>query len=164
MAPPNKPIDVFKFIDMHDGDKTVCWEWIGGLGGRKNDKRPYFQLRGQKILAYRLVYDLFHGATAPLTEGLVVRHKCDNPVCCNPYHLERGTQKQNEHDKHRRNRSGALPNAAVARIRAMWNARDSRGNRTFTQAELGRMFGVARETITSIINNRRHNVDYSQDE
>lgn len=29
---------------------------------------------------------------------MVVRHKCDNPSCCNPEHLEIGTQRDNVHD------------------------------------------------------------------
>lgn len=33
-------------------------------------------------------------------------HKCDNPVCCNPDHLEIGTQKDNLDDMRRKGRAG----------------------------------------------------------
>ena len=29
---------------------------------------------------------------------MVIRHECDNPICCNPFHLVIGTQKENNHD------------------------------------------------------------------
>ena len=39
-----------------------------------------------------------------IPDGLVVRHKCDNPPCCNPEHLELGTHQQNVQDAVDRNR------------------------------------------------------------
>lgn len=101
MGKSNQPYDVFKFINTHDNDPSVCWEWLGVLGGR--DGRGYFSLDGKKVLAHRLVYQLFNGEIPP---GLVIRHTCDNQVCCNPKHLEIGSQSQNETDKYLRGRAG----------------------------------------------------------
>lgn len=39
-----------------------------------------------------------------IPNGMVVRHKCDNPACINPEHLELGTQKENIQDCIKRNR------------------------------------------------------------
>ena len=33
-----------------------------------------------------------------IPKGMVIRHKCDNPNCCNIEHLEIGTQKDNIED------------------------------------------------------------------
>lgn len=101
MGRSNVVTDVFNYIDTHDNDSDVCWEWTGSLSGR--DGRPYISIDGKKHLAYRIVYKLFHGE---LEDGKVVRHKCDNPKCCNPTHLESGTRSENELDKYRRDRSG----------------------------------------------------------
>lgn len=77
-----------------------CWEWKGATDGhgygqisRGAEQSPY--------KAYRLSYEMFHG---PIPEGLLVRHKCDNPICVNPDHLEVGTQKDNMQDASRRGR------------------------------------------------------------
>jgi hypothetical protein len=40
-----------------------------------------------------------------IPDGLVVRHKCDVPMCINPEHLELGTPKENAIDKVVRGRS-----------------------------------------------------------
>ncbi len=70
-----------------------CWIWIGA-----NDrKRGYgsFHIKGKSIGAHRVAYEFFIGA---IPKGMVVMHKCDNPRCVNPEHLQIGTQKQNIHD------------------------------------------------------------------
>lgn len=101
MARKNKPSDIFLYIDTHGNDPDVCWEWIGSLGGR--DGRGYFTLDSKRQLAYRVIWQIFHG---PIPEGQVVRHKCNNEVCCNPNHLQLGTQGDNETDKYKSNRQG----------------------------------------------------------
>jgi hypothetical protein len=45
--------------------------------------------------AHRWIWEHLHGA---LGEGLVVRHRCDNPPCVNPEHLTPGTQRENVGD------------------------------------------------------------------
>lgn len=101
MGRSNEPSDVFRFIDTAGNDPELCWNWIGSVGGR--DDRGYFALNGKKVQAHRLVYEIFNG---PIADGMVIRHKCDNPRCCNPQHLIIGTRSQNEDDKYDRDRAG----------------------------------------------------------
>jgi hypothetical protein len=54
-----------------------------------------------KFKAHRVAWEMFNG---PIADGLIVRHKCDNPNCVNPKHLEVGTQKQNMMDASARGR------------------------------------------------------------
>lgn len=76
-----------------------CWiftgKWRTGTG--------YGDLRTPtgSELAHRAAYRCFVGT---IPEGLVVRHKCDTRSCCNPDHLELGTQKDNIHDMIKRGR------------------------------------------------------------
>ncbi|NHN84169.1 hypothetical protein GOB93_05865 [Acetobacter musti] len=80
---------------------SPCWNWTGAV--KQGTDRPTFGLRGKMVSPYRTLYQHYHG---PLPEGKVVRHRCDNPLCCNPHHLEAGTHKENSHDMTMRNSRG----------------------------------------------------------
>lgn len=75
-----------------------CWIWTGGKSGI-----GYGQVsRGdRRMLAHRVSHLLFVG---PIPDGYVVRHRCDNPPCVRPSHLEVGTQLDNMRDKVARGR------------------------------------------------------------
>lgn len=63
---------------------------------------PVAKLYGKVDLLSRHVFRVFFGQ---LAEGEVVRHTCDNPACCNPAHLIRGTVADNVADRVARGRS-----------------------------------------------------------
>lgn len=84
-------------------DDSSCWFWEAsknaygyGLIPLKIGKRQY-----KLLLAHRVSYIIANG---DIPEGYVIRHKCDNPPCVNPNHLEIGTQGDNMRDKVERNR------------------------------------------------------------
>jgi len=83
------------------GDPDECWEWQASL--RNGYGQLYWQVRGKPQLAHRIAYQLTHGS---IPEGQVVRHSCDNKCCCNPAHLELGSQGDNVRDGVRRNLAG----------------------------------------------------------
>ena len=72
-----------------------CWEWQRG----KNEKGyGLLTLTGVKHTqkAHRVAWMLTYG---PIQPGVHVLHTCDNPGCCNPYHLFTGTNLDNVKDK-----------------------------------------------------------------
>lgn len=63
-------------------DERGCWRWQGA-----RDDRGYgiLKIGGHKTRAQRLSYRLFIGEIPP---GQDIHHRCGNPGCVNPAHLE----------------------------------------------------------------------------
>ena len=73
-----------------------CWEWQA-----YTDKNGYGQFQSRS--AHRCSYSMCNG---DIPDGLIVRHKCDNPPCVNPNHLLLGTTADNVRDRDSRGRNG----------------------------------------------------------
>lgn len=94
-----------RFWNMVDiGSPTECWPWRGARlsFGHGRWDGPF-----GSSTAHRYAWGLTNAAMPD--EGLVVRHRCDNPICCNPAHLEVGTQADNVQDMITRNRASFTP-------------------------------------------------------
>lgn len=96
------PADVARFwshVDVRGPEE--CWPWkrarSNGYGRFSVGGR-----RGRLAIASRVAFEIQNG---PLTLGLEVLHRCDNPPCCNPAHLTAGTQSQNLAEMVQRGRS-----------------------------------------------------------
>lgn len=92
------PIEARFWAKVSKGKTSECWEWAAG---RNEFGYGLFFLNGRRERAHRVSHSLFVG---PIPEGMVVRHKCDNPPCINPDHLEVGTQGDNMQDAWTRGR------------------------------------------------------------
>jgi hypothetical protein len=84
-------------IDVRGRDE--CWPWTAATRG--NGYGAILVGRSPQV-AHRLVYEMEVG---PIPDGHEIRHKCDNPGCCNPAHLETGTHRQNILDTRNRVRA-----------------------------------------------------------
>lgn len=154
---PNRPQDVFLHINMLTGPMcerlgTRCWPYTLKPNAQG---RPYFRVEGKAVLAYRLAYELVNGEGS--LNGKVARHKCDNELCCNPSHIEPGSQGDNVTDMRERERHG-LPHHVVRAIRKLAVA--GRSN-----TEIGELYGLARNTVNEIVNKRKYdNVKDEEDD
>ncbi len=85
------------------GEPDECWPYLGWC-----DEDGYGDVgwHGRHIRAHRLVSILLHG---PIPAGIIVLHICDNPPCCNPRHLRRGTHADNMRDKMEKGRFRGPP-------------------------------------------------------
>jgi hypothetical protein len=72
--------------------KNGCWKCTSHYD---NKGYPKFQNNGKTIRIAKYLYEREFGE---VPEGFVLRHKCDNPKCINPSHLEVGTQRDNMQD------------------------------------------------------------------
>lgn len=137
---------------------TPCEEW-----GKYRDKNGYGQVRfdGRATYAHRAAYCELRGMGIHEIDGLVVLHKCDNPSCVNPEHLELGTHADNVADKVQKNRQqcgedvpGAkLTEGDVRNIRASYQ----HGVRGKGYASLAKQYGVTLSAIVSVIKRKTWN-------
>lgn len=129
-----------------------CKEWQG-----YRDKDGYGRVRvaGKRVMAHRVAYAQARGLPLDAIAGRVIRHKCDNPSCVNPEHLEEGTHQDNMDDKVARSRqvmgaachSAVLTTEQVAYIREVYVARHPE----FGGAALGRRFGLSTVAVNKIV-------------
>ena len=54
------------------------------------------RFRGRQTAAYRFIFCVLNEEA--LTFEDVIRHRCNNPRCINPQHLEVGSRRDNKHD------------------------------------------------------------------
>lgn len=132
-----------------------CWLWTAST-----DKHGYGQMSSSRGRApwksHRVSYELHKGR---IPSGLVVRHRCDNPLCVNPAHLEIGTQADNAADMVRRGRLNPKVLANLNHRRALSpeqvavaKRRNAGGE---SKASIARDFGVDRTTVSLYINGKR---------
>ncbi len=80
-----------------------CLEWLaGGSTDRPSGSYGIFTIDGKGYYAHRVSYAWQKDNTLKSNEA--VRHTCDNPRCCNPDHLIKGTHLDNMRDRSARNR------------------------------------------------------------
>jgi len=109
-------------VDRRGPDE--CWEWQGYRGPCGYGRLTWQNQPGK--LAHRVAFSLAGGDCSR-----VVRHRCDNRACCNPAHLQPGTQADNIRD-------------AVARGRQHHPTGEKNGRAVLTEAHVTRIKAVAR--------------------
>lgn len=151
--------------NVRKGSDEDCWPWLGwtnehGYGRVEIDGKSYY--------AHRVIYQLAYpgsikkAAPKDRTASGFLRHRCDNPICCNPNHLLIGTQLDNMRDKVERGRSKwydssvESPNAKltahdVREIRRQFNPENGA-----TRKALALLYDVSVSTIKGVISGRHY--------
>lgn len=129
------------------GYGTDCWLYQGSL-----DCDGYGRVKIQSIYikVHRLMWLARFGL---IPEDLVVCHKCDQPACCRPEHLRLDTNPENIRERTRKGRTakGSQQGASKLTEELVIKMRQDYAS-VKNCAELGRKFGVHRQTARRIIN------------
>ncbi len=133
---------------MNKAGPTTCWEWSG-----KRNREGYGQLEiaGKYVRAHRIAWEKANG---PISPGMLVCHRCDNPPCCNPAHLFLGTNAENMGDMASKGRAVSNPPRGVNQHSHKLTEDDVRAIRSsvgISQKALGLKYGVSQPTINSIV-------------
>jgi hypothetical protein len=140
-----KPIECF---ENESGCMVCTSHYVDGKGYPKTSKD------GRTLSVPRYIWILLNGE---IPTGLVVRHKCDNPACINPEHLELGTVADNNRDMIERGRykgflkgndnpKAKLTSFVVKRIKTFY--------KKYSGYAVAKMFGVDKKTIYNIRNGK----------
>lgn len=130
--------------------ETGCWNWTGS---RSNGRYGKFSVNNRTISTHRASYEAHRG---PIPAGMLVCHRCDNPVCINPDHLFLGTDAENMADKMKKGRHRTPRGADVVTSRLteadVIAIRSATGSK---QSEIAREYGVDASLISLIRSNKR---------
>ena len=126
-----------------------CLQYTGKI---TKDGYGTIKIAGKSISAHRASYQSVYGS---IPAGLYVCHKCDNPLCINPFHLFAATHRENMADMRRKGRSRVgeknhkvkLSESEVIEIRTRY----SQGN--VTQIRLAQEYGIGETQVWRIIHN-----------
>jgi len=94
----------------------------------------------------RYIYSVIYGK---IPDGKIIRHKCDEPGCINPKHLEIGTHKDNMKDMLERKRECWGENKHGSKLKEK-QVLEILKNTSSGIRELGRKYNVAHTTIIRI--------------
>lgn len=142
-------VEFWERIDR--GDASACWIWRGATNSRSGYGN--YTHDGRVLHAHRFAWMIVHGRES-IPADAVVRHRCDNPPCVNPAHLEVGTQADNMQDKVRRGRCGSARGEAVGN--AKLTADKVREIRRLHRADIGVVdlaaaYGVSHHAIHCVV-------------
>jgi hypothetical protein len=115
-------------------------------------------LRKKRYLAHRIAFLLTHGGFP--SKGCACHH-CDNPACCNPFHLFDGTLQDNLSDMRAKGRGGhggaegeknrhaKLSATQVQEMRRLY------GSGRYSEKALGALFGIGKSQAHNIISGKQ---------
>jgi len=134
---------------------TGCWEWKGSTF-HNGYGRWGITLYGKRVRrTHQIAWILTHGRLLP--DGKLIRHKCDNRLCCNPGHLELGTHQENMDDKRFRLRVNAPKGEAHGQSKLT----EAQAQAILDSSEPGRVLATRYGIGVSLVSKIRHGQAWS---
>lgn len=153
ILPEVSPQDAERFwsnVDIRGRDE--CWPWLAGKNPQR-DNYGRFWINRVEYRTNRMAYWL-HYKIDPGPEDAC--HTCDNPPCCNPAHLFKGTRAANLADMTKKQRRvygerhgiSKLTDDQVAEIKRRYVPRK------VSMYKLAAEYGVSEMTVNNIIHGK----------
>lgn len=141
--PGIKRNDLESYMDK-SGD---CWIWTDRVNAWGYG---FYTEDGKTKFSHREMYKRYIGQIA---EGLVVMHKCDNPSCCNPKHLEIGSHRDNQLDKVKKGRqaTGEKCGTSILTEKQVLVMREMYATGKYTYKQIADLYEVCKDTCQKAI-------------
>ena len=147
-----------KFWNLVDtGNIGECWKYLASPSQRYGKYSKKIDGKWKLLGAHRYAWEQYFGE---IPEGLFVCHHCDNPFCCNPYHLFIGTGSDNQLDSVRKGRDakynivpqlGEKHHSAKLTEEQVIELRERYATGGVTQFQLADEYGIAQQNISKAI-------------
>ena len=121
---------------------SCCWEWTVS---KSSNGYGQFRLHKQMVGAHRIAYTLAKGE---IPKDLIVRHTCDNRLCCNPDHLILGTHTDNMADMLERKRQAKGEGNSSCKLTPKQVMEIY--NSPLPQDEIAKLYNIAQTNVSSI--------------
>ena len=95
LTDPERLASLMRHIDQ-TGGPDACWPWTHTARTINAGGYPLARWNNRTQTVPRIVMCITR--SIPDLPGLVARHTCDNPACCNPAHLIPGDHRDNMRD------------------------------------------------------------------
>lgn len=142
--------DIARFWKKVDrkGDNE-CWPWTASTTAFGYGQ---FGAQGKVLGAHRISFYLLYRRWPQ-----VGRHTCDNPICCNPYHVIDGSQADNVTDIWQRGRGllGELHPQSRHTDEDIRAIRELYADGKATQRELAARYGATQEWVGQVVRGER---------
>lgn len=132
---------------------TCCWEW---QGAKNNDGYGRFRLgrKHERAHAVLLAWVIGHNPK-------YVMHRCDNPACVRPSHLQEGTHGLNMRDAYKKQRRPACSPKGVKHYKARFTSEQVQTIRVRyasgeSQKSIGADYGVCQSHISQIVRRKTY--------
>ena len=136
------------FVEITGSNDCITWP----EGSRNENNYGVLSYRQKVQYAHRVSYEIH---LEPIPEGMVIRHKCDNPPCVNPLHLELGTRFDNNRDAVERGRNAFGERSASAKLTDSQVREIRESAARVGQSNLARKYSVSPSTISEIVHRKR---------
>ena len=133
--------DQLRIEALSEQRENGCWIWLGSKS-KAGYGLSYSSQQKKLVSAHRLAFAAFKGE---ISQGMVVAHACDNPLCVNPDHLWLATHAENSADMVKKGRSAKGEKCGKSKLteEQVKFIRES----NLSQRQLGAMFGVSHANI-----------------
>lgn len=143
----SKPVSFEERLENIEKEFKGCWIW---KGIKNNDGYGIYSENGKTKYIHRTIWEKHNQKSA---KGLIIRHVCDKPACCSPYHLISGTHQDNQMDKVKRNRQakGSKNGSSKLTETQVKEIKNEYGKGKKTYQDLAEQYLVCKSSIEKII-------------